>query len=416
LKEIIDSNSQKTTSITKQLSPIYLSLVDRKIGLEIGIERAEEQLKTYEEQIQEIDLKLQNVLVELSENQFEFGKISRNVRSVYDISQEIQRQMIELEVAIAEVAIDENAYETLDVVESGLKVGESTTRGGIEVIDKAYPEKIPVSPRINFISAIAGIIGLAVGLAAAFVLEYFDNTYKIPDNIRSELGVDIIGVIPKSKSEDTLVQSLEPSVIESYNVLASNVDFLRISNGNRAIMLTSSIQAENKSNVVANLGISMSKANNKVLIVDANLRNGLQHSFFNLPPSPGLTDLLKDPPKAIPETIHTTEYSNLYLLPTGFLDTLNPLELLSSDNIPQLIKDLEYSYDVVLFDTSPIFPLVDVLVLAPKLNECILIADLEKTPRNTIIRAKERLDKVDINLLGLICSRGKGQSFDVFYT
>lgn len=394
LKELID---KKSTSITKQLSPIYIGLINRKIEVEIRQERAEKQLKRLGELIKVNDSKLEKLATELPEKQFRFDQISKKLKLAYDTIKELLRQKNEADFTVAKAK---------DGTEADKAYPE---KGGVEVIDRAYPEKIAVSPRIKFISAVAGIIGLAIGLTAALMLEYFDDTYKTLDEAQFELELDILGVIPESDSEDVPAQS---SVIESYDILASNINFACLDKDNRLIMLTSSTQDEGRSKVIANLGINMAKAKNKVLIVDANLRNGRQHGFFGLPSTPGLTNLLsEDTQKTIDETIQTTEFSNLDLLPAG-LSSPNPIELLNSNNMNRLIDDLKSDYDVILFDTHPVFPVADTLVLVSKLDECILIADLNQTSRDTVIRAKERLKKVDINLLGLVCNRVKNLNFD----
>lgn len=360
-------------------SPIHIGLINRKIEVEIRIDRADDQIRRYDDRIREAESELESFVGKLPKNQFKFDRISKSLEVAYDISREVHSQMI-----AADVAIEEAGYEP----------------SGIEVVDTAYPKKISVSPRVGFISAIAGIIGLAVGLTTAFMLEYFDNTYKTAEDAQFELGLDLLGVIPKSQSEKYLDRS---SVIENYHIFASNLDFARMDKQSEAIMLTSSTRNEGKSSIIANLGMSMASANSKVLIVDADLRRGSQHEIFNLPSKPGLTDLLlPSSQNTANEIIQTTEVANLYLLATGSISS-NPIELLSSHSMAELIGDLKESFDVILFDTPPLFPVADARILASKLDGCVLIADLDNSSRDTIARAKMQLEKVDINLLGLVC-------------
>jgi len=401
LEELV-TNFKTSISKTERhslYSPVYINLITRKIEIEIRIERANVLLEDNIKRINEINSEFNSLIQKLPENQFRFDKFNKRLETVYDLSKDIYRQVIE-----AEVAIDEANYEYADVEGSQIK-------GGIEVVDPAYPKKVPVSPKIKFISAIACIIGLIIGLATSFMFEYFDNTYKTSEQAKDELNLNLLGIIPKRKSEGIIDSSLESSVVENYNILANNIDLFRIKSHDKVIMLTSSIQEEGKSDVIANLGVSMAKANNKVLIVDADLRYGIQHNFFGLSLEPGLTEILSNPSQeTVDKIIQKTEIPNLNLLSTGKVLT-NPIELLSSNNVNKLVEFLRELYDLVLFDTTSIFPLADASVLASKLDNCILIIDLDKTPKDKIIRAKEKLDKIDIDLLGLICNRVREEEY-----
>ncbi|MBM3241078.1 hypothetical protein FJZ31_32745 [Candidatus Poribacteria bacterium] len=154
--------NKTTYSITHTLSPTHLSLLDSKINAEINILRSKNRLQQYDTRLEKVDGELAQLISSIPETQFKFNQIAKEIDSLYDMSRELYKQKIE-----AQMLMGRSEYDGSNL--------SNRPKGGISVVDKAQPQKIPVSPRLLFIAAIATIAGIAIGLGTAFMLDYFDN-------------------------------------------------------------------------------------------------------------------------------------------------------------------------------------------------------------------------------------------------
>ena len=432
--------NKTTYSVTHTLSPTHLSLLESKITAEINHLRYKNTLQRRDARLEKIDGEFAQLVSSIPEKQFTFDQLTKEIESLYGISRELYKQKIE-----AQMLIGRSEYDGSNL--------SNRPKGGISVVDKAHPQKIPVSPRIPFIAAIAMIVGISVGLAIAFMLDYFDNTYHNPEDVKNDLDIPLLGSIPikpeghnKVKQNRGLFRPVlrtlgeseishvalpvedEPTsqIAESYRTLATNIGFACHGMNHQAIMITGSYSDDSKSYVVANLGIAIAQAKGAVIIIDCNLKRPIQHKIFSLSDEftqsseserdratdlvgldtqanrpEGLYDLLTDN-ITIDEAIQNTRVLNLDLIASGPVP-LNPSGLLNSPKITEIIEHLKSSYNVVICDGPPVLQMSDGLVLASKLNGTILVVDLEKTSKDILRHTKEQLYQSGVDLLGLIC-------------
>jgi len=187
---------------------------------------------------------------------------------------------------------------------------------------------------------------------------------------------------------------------ESYRSIRTSLLLSSAEPNLKAIVVSSPTTAEGKTATVANLAVTLAQMEKKVLIIDSDLRKPKQHRIFKVKNINGLTNYLAADID-LKELIKQTRIPNLYLINSGPIPP-NPAELLVSEKMAKLIKDLKQQFNYILFDTPPILAVSDALVLGPMIDGMILIVWGEKTSREALKRAKEKLDMLKIKTLGAI--------------
>lgn len=183
-------------------------------------------------------------------------------------------------------------------------------------------------------------------------------------------------------------------------MIQANIKFSFPDKKNRALLITSPSKGEGKTKAAANLAISMAQQKEKVLLIDANLRNPSLHSIFNIENTIGLSDILLGR-AAFYEAIHHTEIGRLDIVPSGSVQT-NPVELLSSSLMSEILKTSLKTYDFILIDSNAVLELTDTKLLANQCDGVVLIIQNGKTPASKAIEAKKVLEFVKARLLGVI--------------
>ena len=290
-------------------------------------------------------------------------------------------------------------------------------KGDIEVVDMAQPSSHTVSPRVKFIGAIAGLVGLVVGLAMAFMAEYFEKTYRSPEEAREDLGIPVLGIIPSIRDQQPgkfpVLESAMSAEAESFRTLMTNIEFSSAESPHKVLLITSSNADEGKSFATANLAVAMAQTKERVLIVDCDMRKAMQHSIFGVDNEKGLANLLVGNAD-LESVIRDTEVPNLKLISCGPTPA-NPVELLRSSRMDEVLSELRSAWDVILCDSPPVLPVADALVLASKLDGVLLVADLNRTARDIMAEALERLSELGAPMLGLVCNKVSTAKYNTYY-
>lgn len=186
-------------------------------------------------------------------------------------------------------------------------------------------------------------------------------------------------------------------LVEAYRTLRSNLQYVCNQHKSKIICITAATSGKGTSEVAANTAIALSKNNNKVLLVDGNLRNPVQHVAFNVQ-NKGLTNaVIMDEDL----TIHRNIIPHLDVLTAGEI-VEHPSEVVDSSKLSTIWEYIRDEYDVVIIDTPPVLDVTDAVVLAEKSDGVMLVVKNEVTSPKDLIEAKKRLTQVGIPLLGSI--------------
>lgn len=274
----------------------------------------------------------------------------------------------------------------------------------MKVLDYARLPKVPVSPRKRVAVAVAVVLSLLLWLLLSFGLDALDRTIKSPDDVEGQLGVPLLGRLPKVAGKgvsDQLVR-LQPrsSLAEAFRSLRTGLLFFGADRPLKTILVTSSVAREGKTLCCASLGLTLAQAGSRTLLVDCDLRRPRLAMAFGLRQEPGLTSVLALDTE-LSDAICGTEVENLSVLPSGPLPP-NPAELLGSEAFRTLLARLATDFDRVIIDSPPAVPVTDAAVLASAVDGVLLVVRQREAQRDLLQRAVEHLSAVGAHLLGVV--------------
>jgi polysaccharide biosynthesis transport protein len=273
------------------------------------------------------------------------------------------------------------------------------TSGIVEITDRAEADTKPVRPNIPLNLALGVIVGLVVGVGLAFFIEYLDTSVKTIDDVERALGSPVLGVIPQNVGS-LIEEGPESPHAEAYRVLRTNILFSRKREDANSLTVVSGGAGEGKSTTIFNLCSVFAQNNQRVLLVDSDLRRPSLHKLFKVSNSTGLTSLLLGHSK-IEEVIQTTPQTNLDFLPSGKLPS-SSLGILNSPQMKEFIQEVKRRYDWVFFDSPPIMGVSDASVLTSMVDVTLLVIQYRKYPQAMTVRAKQMVEKIGGNLLGVV--------------
>lgn len=203
------------------------------------------------------------------------------------------------------------------------------------------------------------------------------------------------------KTLQNLITIAQPrsAISEAYRTLLTSIDFAGLDKPIRTLMLTSASPEEGKSSTLANLAVVAAQEGRKVIVVDCDLRRPSLHSIFGLPNAEGVTtalmsaEALKSPP------LRSVGVEGLAVLTSGPIPP-NPLELLASRRMQELLAGLSERADIVLVDAPPVVAVADAAILASKVDAVLLVVQAGRAKRDYVERAKSLLDKANARIIG----------------
>lgn len=210
-----------------------------------------------------------------------------------------------------------------------------------------------------------------------------------------------------------LIVEKQPKSIpaESYRTLRTNIQYSSFDKEIKRILVTSAEPGEGKSTTAANLAVAFSQDEKKVLLIDCDLRKPSVHKQFRISNNIGLSDVVMDNSKIKKAINKHNEY--LDILPSGKIPP-NPSELLGSKAMENLLKELQKEYDIIILDTPPVQAVTDSQILSTKVDGVILVVRAERTKKDSVKLAKESLQKVKANIIGVVLNGGE-RTRDKYY-
>lgn len=213
-----------------------------------------------------------------------------------------------------------------------------------------------------------------------------------------------------------LDSSIKFKVEEAYKSIRANLMFSVMKKGCKTFVITSSVPNEGKTTTAVHLSIAFAQADQKVLLIDGDLRKPKIHQYFSLPSAPGLTNYLGSKVSGsgsekitLPNVIHSTEFKNLYVLNAGSVPP-NPAELLSSEPMEDFLKEVSASFDYIIIDTPPINVVSDAMSLIRESDGVVLVVRQNQTTHPEIQKTLSSLEFIDAKILGFVISNSESSA------
>lgn len=293
-----------------------------------------------------------------------------------------------------------------------IRLTEQKLLNAIIVIDKALPPDTPIKPRKRFNLAVAFLLGSLVSLGGIFFLEMLDPSIKNEDEIERLFNLPVLGNIEYLKTEGKeryLVLALDPKSpsSEEFRIIRTNIRFTSPDKPIKSLLITSAGPFEGKSFIASNLASVIAQGEQKVVLLDADLRKPTIHRFFNISNSKGLTDCLLEGSILKESVFSIPKFPYLKIIPSGSLPP-NPAEILGSKRFGQILKFLlEKGADIIVLDSPPTNLVADAAVIGTQVDGAIIIVELGRTNRYLLSKAKESLERVKANILGVVINKSK---------
>ena len=209
----------------------------------------------------------------------------------------------------------------------------------------------------------------------------------------------------RSINDSDLIAYTNPKspISEVYRSLRTKIHFSLKDQESKAIVVTSSHAGEGKTTTISNLAITYAQEGKKVILIDADLRKPSLHRVFSMPNHQGLSTLLTGLTN-MQDTIQETIISHLSLLTSGPIHS-NPSDLIDSSVMKELLKDLKEQYDVILIDTPSVLAVTDSVIVSALCDGVIMVVASGKVKKDHLKKAKEQLDHVNAQMLGVVLNK-----------
>lgn len=324
---------------------------------------------------------------------------------------DLNDKAIQYKILAREVETNKSLYENLLQRFKETEVTSAIRATNIQVVDYAAVPIIPHSPNIRLNLILAAFMGLGLGVILSFVTEHFDSTLKDEEELKNRFSISFLGGVPVAGDDE--IKNLEKivhispmsAISESFRVIRTSVLFASADRQPKSILVTSSQPFEGKTTITSNLAISFTQSGHRVVMIDADMRRPRLSKLY--PPDKGSVTGLSTyliGKFSLEETLKNTEIDGLSIIHSGIIPP-NPSELLGSEKMKELIRNLEKEYDIVLIDAPPTLGFADSLLIARAVDRVLIITSVGITQRKTLQMGLEELRKVRGKVMGAIVNR-----------
>jgi tyrosine-protein kinase len=339
-------------------------------------------------------------------------KKNSDLKPYQDRLDEVEAQLNQL---VARGDTKSTEYKSLVESEQELKTYVAFPADSAEVV-RVPDQAFQIEPRTKRNGGIAVVLGLILGLGAAFVAEALDTRIRSTSTVRDVLGIPVLGQLaspPKHLAKQgKLVMLAAPTSAEAeaFRTLRANLAFANAHHRARVLMVTSGVDEEGKSTTAANLAVALARGGRSVVLIDADLRSPRLHQLFDLPEKPGLTDLelgdakLEDALREI-DILDTNERGGrggkLQLISAG--DALHdPDELGAEAAVARVVRDVEARADFVLVDAAPLLRVGDAVALSAHVDGLLVVVRMQSLRSATLDELERTLASTPTPKLGVI--------------
>lgn len=283
-------------------------------------------------------------------------------------------------------------------------LNEQSTSGNVLILSSARPPYSPSKPNRIKIILVGLLGGLFVALGFVYIKNFLDKTVKTPEDVEQS-NLHVLASIPKferkvganSKDSEIFMSSAnELAASEAYRALRTRIQFSKLTDGSKSILITSSAPQEGKTTVAVNLAAGFAQTNKRVIILDCDLRIPRIHSVFKGKSSPGFTNFLFGQASFEDIIRKSTDVENLFYIAAGTIPS-NPSEILGSKQLEDFLKRLKSEYDLVIVDSPPVMTITDAEILSHIVDISLLVVFANKTEVDWMTESADLLQRGENN-------------------
>lgn len=386
--------------------------------------------KTYTDEYRMVkDLKQQIELMEsqsiptlvassLQELRSRESEMKRRIDGASQELKQIPARTVEEMRLTRELQIAQTMYVDLQQRAMSARLSERNALPDVSILDTAVAPRFPTSDTTLSIILVAIAASVGLGLALALLLDRTDKRFRYPEQATNELGLDIVGAIPTYRNPTSAAARLEEAsqLIESFRTIALSVRSAFEGMGPVQLAISSPGPGDGKSFVSANLASALADSGYRTIIVDGDIRRGTLHDIFApCDQVPGLVDYLAGEATLDDVVRPTQQHVNLSIIPCGTRRRHGP-ELLASERMSALIRDLRTQFDAIIVDTAPLGAGIDPFAIGTATGSMVLVLRAGETDRKLAQAKLTVLDRMPIRLVGAILNDiGEMPHFKYYY-
>lgn len=351
------------------------------------------------------------------------GELNATLKELPDL----QRRYLQL---YREVEVKQQLYTALLNSYQQLRIAKAGEIGNVRIVDTAVEPIEPIAPKKLQILILSIFLGGFLGTLLALLRNMMRSGIKDSAQIENELDLPVYATVPRSPVQESRINILKKKknipilavknsddiAIESLRSMRTAIHFALSSARNNLITISGPAPEVGKSFISTNLATILAQSDKRVLIIDADLRRGYLHKYFNLDTQPGLTDLLNGQ-QSLDTVIRPTEVPGLSVISRG-KSPANPSELLSSNQFKNLLEQMSEKFDHVIIDTPPVLAVTDGIIIAQYTGVNLVIARYAKTQMKELELTLNRFEQAGVKVNGFILNdiqRSAGSSYGYNY-
>jgi capsular exopolysaccharide synthesis family protein len=293
----------------------------------------------------------------------------------------------------------------------------------IRLVDAATRPGGPIRPQVPLNIGTGVFVGILLGVVAAMGRAMLDRSVKVPDDIEREVGISFLGLIPEIADKkqlspayargrkkpgagfieggpELIVHNFPMSgIAEAARTVRTNLLFMAPDHPFKTLLVTSAGPSEGKTTVACCIAIAMAQADQRVVLIDCDLRKPRVHRIFRKGSSVGVTTALLE--ESIDDAVIPTDVPNLSIIPAGPIPP-NPAELFHSERFRKFLEQVQGKFDRVIIDSPPVVAVTDAVVLSTLADGTMLVVRAFKTPKDLARHALRALVDVGATLAGAV--------------
>ena len=398
LDEQLPEIKEKLTGAEEKLNAYRLK--SESVDLSLETQSVLERLVAIEAKINELKIKESEVSARFTREHPAYRTLIQQRGSLIQEKDELNKQIKQLpetqqEVLrlMRDVEVNQEIYVGLLNKVQELRIMKAGTVGSVRIIDKALVQPEPVKPKKSLIAILAAMLGAMGSVGVVLLKAAFNRGIESPEQLE-EQGISVYASIPlsehqqkvdrlealkrrrkrkKDKDPIPLLSLSDPNdlAVEALRSLRTSLHFAMMEASNKVLMVSGPSPGVGKSFVSANLAAVLAQTGQKVLVVDADMRKGHMHRFFENRNDAGLSDYLSGQVEQS-AIVQSTQMEHLAFISRGQVPP-NPSELLMHDRFKALMESLSAQYDIVLVDTPPILAVTDAAIVGQLAGSSLIV-------------------------------------------
>ena len=339
------------------------------------------------------------------------ARVNALVKALHDLKREVGQSdtaQVRLRALQREADANRSIYERYLARLKETSNQEEIQQPDATIVSQAATPERPSFPRSKLILGLSLLGSLGLGVILAFLLERLDRGLRSADQVEQLTGLPALGLVPRLPAaagapESYILVKPASAYAEAIRSLYTKLLLFDQSRVPKVIMVSSSMLGESKTTTVVSLAHMQAAIGKRVIIVDCDLRRPAAHRSFEVEAQPGLVDVLIGA-ATLDEVIQPHPKSNAWILPAGG-PTLNPLEILGSDQMRDLLKSLGDDYDLVLVDSAPVAAVPDAQILGQMVDRVVFVVQWAATRQEVVMRSLRQIVDAGGDVAGILLTQ-----------